>query len=111
MEQPSLESKARQRQLSPGSVERHRLASPSSAARQQQGAGYGRDVDTTYQSATDDLERARRTKALAAETTLRRQRRLRLLQLEIAVAVCAETEAGAATARAEEGGTVHIRTQ
>ena len=102
MEQPSLESKARQRQLSPGSVEHHRLASPTSAARQHQGGVYGQDVGTTYQCATDDLEGTRRAKALEMETTLRRQKHLRLLPREIAAAESAKNEADAAAATAQE---------
>ena len=101
-EQSSPGSEARQRQPSLGSVEHHRLASLSSATRPQQGPCYGRDVGTTYQRATDDLERAQPAKALAVETTLRRQKRLRLLQREISAAESAEEKPDAAAARAEE---------
>ena len=100
-EQPSPDSWTLPCHLSPGSVESHPLASPSSAVRQQQGASYGRDVGKTYRRATDDLEPARRTKAPTAETTPRLQR-LHLLRREIATAKSAETVADAVAARGEK---------
>ena len=91
-EQPPSGSEAHQRQPSPSLVERHRLVSPSSAARRRQGSSRDRDTHDSSLDVAAEAERARRTLEVAQATTLRRKGRLRQMQRKIAAAESAERE-------------------
>ena len=98
---PHRAPRPRQRQLSPRSVEHHRLVSPSSAARQRQGSYRGWDARDGSVDVAAKAERPRRALEVAQATTLRRKGCLSQLQCEIATAESAEREAAAVAATAQ----------